>query len=49
MDAIPLPIHLTQPVAVWWLAIPEVCPPGEGMAWLYMPHWRTVLANDDHT
>jgi hypothetical protein len=26
----PHPAHLAQPPKFWWLAIPEVCPPGEG-------------------
>jgi hypothetical protein len=31
-----------------WLAIPETCPPGEGMVWVDLLPKRIVLANDDH-
>lgn len=27
----PHPAHLAQPQQFWWLAIPKVCPRGEGM------------------
>ncbi len=29
-EGMPHPTHPAQPQQFWWLAIPEVCPPGEG-------------------
>jgi hypothetical protein len=40
----PCPLKLA--VAGLWLAILETCPPGEGMVWLDLMRWCTVLGND---
>ena len=39
----------TLPTEVWWPAIPETCPPGEGMVWLHLRGKCTMPINDDHT
>jgi hypothetical protein len=30
LEDMPPSAHLAQPQQLWWLVIPEACPPGEG-------------------
>jgi hypothetical protein len=44
----PHPAHPALPQQFSGLAIPETCPPGEGMVWLHPLRECTVPGNDDH-
>ncbi len=47
----PHPAHQTQSQQFWWLVIPEICPPGEGISWFgagYIRDSSTAVQKADY-